>query len=164
MGEIVMWESDLDDPNYVKSGIEVAKRMTEMLHLCLKGNNPYSFGIHDQLTKFVTQLEQPSYVSRIYNSYFRHLPGIIENFPQMSFCYRYMVNEHLVYYRPTLLDGRHIVDVLIAVLGPAEDITEEELEWFREEATEESDLLGGVWRTSWSYLEVFVKYLKDRFH
>ena len=75
----------------------------------------------------------------------------------MVFEYRFRPDKsrHFVYYRPSLLKGRHIVDVLRSVCGPA-DVSEAELDRVRKGATEMagdvewwSGEYEGVWRTSW---------------
>ena len=65
--------------------------------------------------------------------------------------------QHHVFYRPALLSGRHIVDVLRAICGPA-DVSEAELDRVRKNATKEaidmswrmgSEGWEGVWKTMW---------------
>jgi len=51
----------------------------------------------------------------------------------MIFNYKHHDNTfHSVYYRPALLNGRHVVDVLRAVCGPA-DVDDAELNHVRTE-------------------------------
>ena len=73
--------------------------------------------------------------------------------PQTLFQYAYWPSHqynHQVFYRPALMGGRHIVDVLRAVCGPA-DVTEAELDRARSEASRRqieflSDSMGeGMW-------------------
>ena len=73
----------------------------------------------------------------------------------MVFDYRFYTDAdyHYVYYRPALLNGRHIVDVLRAVCGPA-DVSEAELDRVRWEVTEGAiECFGegwdGVWHAYW---------------
>ena len=81
----------------------------------------------------------------------------------MVFEYRYYPDDgcHAVYYRPALLNGRHIVDVLTAVCGPA-DVSEAELDHVRREATERAqnkewwgEGWEGVWGTDWPGAAIF---------
>ena len=83
----------------------------------------------------------------------------------MVFYYRYSPDDerHSVYYRPALLNGRHIVDVLRAVCGPT-DLSEAELDRVRREATEGardelwiSDGRKDVWWTRWWGAAITVK-------
>ena len=79
----------------------------------------------------------------------------------MVFDYRcyFKVLFHTVYYRPALLNGRNVVDVLRTVCGPV-DVSEAELTRIRKEVTERAVNLAqkwgqeeegweGVWVTSW---------------
>ena len=83
--------------------------------------------------------------------------ALIDESQTLVFDYEYtLYNElHYVLYRPALLNGRHIIDVLRAVCGPA-DVDEAELDRIRREATERAtDESGwgegweGVWKTCW---------------
>ena len=82
------------------------------------------------------------------------------------FAYCYENNEHIVHYRPALLNGRHVLDVVRTVCGPA-DVSEAELDHARKEATEEariSDYANRVrcenscqiWFTVWQGPAIFV--------
>ena len=56
-----------------------------------------------------------------------------------------------VRYRPALLNGRHNVDVVRAVCGPA-DVSEAELDYARKKAAQRAKELNhqsGVWLTGW---------------
>ena len=79
--------------------------------------------------------------------------------PELLFHYILLkMHTHLVFYRPALLNGRHIVDVVRAVCGPA-DVSEAELDRVRREATErakERNHETGVWRTWWRGAVVIV--------
>ena len=75
----------------------------------------------------------------------------------MRFEYQYMTEDkrHFVRYRPALMNGRHIVDVLRAVCGPA-DVSEAELNRVRRSATDGARDEGfrgekwqGVWMSTW---------------
>ena len=75
--------------------------------------------------------------------------NLIDRVPSMVFDCERDLDElcHHVLYRPALLNGRHIVDVLRAVCGPA-DVSEAELDRVRSEATKEaSEVEEGVWET-----------------
>ena len=87
----------------------------------------------------------------------------IQKMPEMVFEYHEHIESqrHLVLYRPALINGRHIVDVLRAVCGLA-DVSEAELDRARKEATErafDTKELGfsdweGVWGTNWTFVKV----------
>ena len=75
----------------------------------------------------------------------------------MVFDYIYHPDQchHLVLYRHALLNGRHVVDVLRPVCGPA-DVSEAELDRVRRKASEEAEDWErrgegweGVWSTWW---------------
>ena len=77
--------------------------------------------------------------------------------PGLVFDYCYFPDEgcHSVVYRPALLNGRHVVDVLRAVCGPAY-VSEAELDRVRREASEKTkdqswrvEGWEGVWGTKW---------------
>ena len=66
---------------------------------------------------------------------------------------------HLVFYRPALLNGRHVVDVLRAVCGPAY-VSEAELDRVRREATDDATECvdwEGIWLTSWKNTVITTK-------
>ena len=71
----------------------------------------------------------------------------------MVFYFAHNPDYHLnyVFYRPELLNGRHIVDVARTVCGPTV-VSEAELDRARREATErarEIDHQTGEWYTAW---------------
>ena len=97
-----------------------------------------------------------TYVSKIIKSR-RCFVDIMRRNPKIVFeyeCY-YDRNQHFVKYRPALLNGRHVVDVISAVCGLA-DFFEAELNWIKKEATKNASNMGnygngweGVWHTCW---------------
>ena len=108
------------------------------------------------LTEAVVNAPRLTYVSYVLKAGER-LSVII---PGTIFVYRCNIatGEQGVHYRPALLNGRHIVDVVRAVHGVT-DVSEAELERARREATQNAHYVGadfptvlilkGVWRTSW---------------
>ena len=86
---------------------------------------------------------------------------VINEVPNMVFEHGHNCDEqtHYVYYRPALLNDRHLVDVMRTVLGPA-DVDEAELDRVRREVTEEAADISedeGVWVTSWEGAAVTVE-------
>ena len=59
--------------------------------------------------------------------------------------------DHSVLYRPALLNGRHVVDVLRAVCRPA-DVSEAERDRIRREATREGVVYEEGWEDVWGTL------------
>ena len=112
--------------------------------------------------KLMTTLDKfPSctYVSVIINDGYS-IGKPIQKMPEMVFEYHENIEGQyqVVFYRPVLLNGRHIVDVLRAVCGPA-DVSEAELDRVRKEASEGAVELGvsgleGVWMTVWKFAKV----------
>ena len=82
--------------------------------------------------------------------------------PEMVFNHRYHTDVclHVVIYRPAFLNGRHIVDVLRAVCGPA-DVREAELDRVSREATKMKWNWGwlgeGVWVAQWRNVAVIAR-------
>ena len=107
-----------------------------------------------------------SYISNIFEPDTFPL-SLMSRSPKMVFSYGYISNErlHYVVYRPALLNGRHIVDVLRAVCEPA-DFSEAELDHVRRIATEGAGRVlafswgrgwDGLWRARWFSAVVIVK-------
>ena len=138
--------------------VEMAKQVPGKIHLsrktteCRDSENIDRF--HD-LVEDITEQMKPSYASEMTDQL--SIDYTISDLPTLVFEYVYSsyVEQRCVYYRPALLNGRHIVDVLRAVCGPA-DVNEAELDRVRREATEKArDVSGlgekfdGVWSTWW---------------
>ena len=97
-----------------------------------------------------------------------YLDEIVEWLPGNTFSYLYDPETRCsaLLYRPARLHGRHVVDVLRAVCGPA-DVSEAELDRVRREVTERAENieeeegggidLKGIWLTKWMGSLVIVK-------
>ena len=150
---------------YLDDCLERINRVTGTLLFCSDGI-PFekSFETESKIWMFWASLSgftNIKYASYTISPNAHPPPYMINRCPQMVFEYEYYPanGEHWVQYRPTLLNGRHIVDVVRAVCGPA-DISEAELDIIRTEATQMADYLSaevwgevaeyeGVWHTSW---------------
>ena len=80
-----------------------------------------------------------------------------------DYCFFFPGRSHCIYYRPALLNGRHVVDVLRAVCGPA-DVSEAELDDIRRRMTERARAVQwvgegwkGVWETYWNGAAITAK-------
>ena len=135
-GKLVITKNDLGNPKYMNACVETTKKMTGGLHLHINGNlsNVYEC---DQLVKFAAALDRLSYVSNTIESNVYEPLMVLEmlKISEITFYYIYESDGHknLVYYRPALLNGRHVVDILRVVCGPA-DVSEAELDRVRREA------------------------------
>ena len=164
-GTIVMNHCDFENADYADACINIIKGVTGKLHMCTNGYNHENIEArrhHDRFEKLLYTLNNVNYVSQKIND----LNFSTVTFPFYScfglfFEYKYdhIRRTHNACYRPALLNGRHIVDVVRAVCGPA-DVSEAELDRARREATEgarEAPLrlvlrlkcYEGVWSTIW---------------
>ena len=145
-----------------KSGQKIPGRV----HICNEA--PQQIGIYPTHLSTPTNLtylserlrdDDPEY-SRMSPPPFDRCPGLVFYYVYNPAIHR---DTHSVFYRPSLLNGRHIVDVLRAVCGPA-DVSEAELDRVRREATEgeeEEDFFrqwDAVWRTEWYNTEVTAQH------
>ena len=139
-GKMEMTNIDLRSPRYVDACTKISKTIQGRLHFSLEGYDsgaiPYN----------VMALRPLTYVSQCVKRDFLGFSAM-GIFPEILFNYIYYPKtaRHYVSYRPALLNGRHVVDVLRAVCGPA-DVSEAELDRVRREGREE---WGSVWRTTW---------------
>ena len=156
-GKMRITDNEIGSSSYMEACVEVSKQLQGRLHICLEG-----FKLkHREGTQFLWALNPPTFTSqRIKKGYLGVF--LMHNFPEMVFDYRSYDDHHYVLYRPALLNGRHIVDVLRAVCGPA-DVSEAELDRVRREATEKAfsvEFRGkwwkGVWQTQWLGVAVVV--------
>ena len=155
---MVISNVDYENERYIMSCADMAKRMAGRLHIRLE--KPVSdWNEYFEQRTFVAALKRLSYVSQTIEFDHSNL-FLMQEFPKMLFHYKHYptIHQHLVYYRPALLNGRHVVDVLRAVCGPA-DVSEAELERVRRHATQWArSYLGvgceAVWKTSWGGVAV----------
>ena len=159
-GTVVIPNIDFNDFHRPFPYIQLIKQVPGTLHFC--------YGIDrcegkearircDWFERAVVGIANLTYVSA---PPMIHLPYLINKAPSMVFAYNYSTdgNPHCVLYRPALLNGRHIIDVLRAVCGPA-DVDQAELDRMKTEATEGAQHLWygteeeggweGVWGTEW---------------
>ena len=161
-GKVGVSNVELRKPHFTKACVETAQKMIGRFHLCLEG------GIYDsienfQCSKLLAALSQLCYTSQTVKRGTLTLL-VMPKFPKVYFNYIHypFEDKYLVLYRPELLNGRHVVDVLRAVCGPA-DVSEAELDRVRREATEKAfsvEFRGkwwkGVWQTQWLGVAVVV--------
>ena len=138
------------DPSYINACEEIIKKMPGKLHVHLQGSKVASRGRYKSinLAVFLTRF---SYLTKtIKTGYCCVL--MIHKFPEMLF--EYLPYHCTVYYRPALLNGRRVVDVLRAVCGP-EDVSEAELDRVKRMISANNEgFMGegweGVWKASWT--------------
>ena len=156
-GRVVISNIDIENPNFLKALKKTAKQLGGGLHGHLEGLNFQTTDDHE-FKKLLAVLRRFSYASYIYRPGM-FCPSLMNRLPELSFEYKRSTDGqyHLVDYRPALLNGRHVVDVLRAVCGPA-DVSEAELDHARREATKNAynysmwnwhEVWRGVWHTSW---------------
>ena len=153
-GKVGITKIDLRNPHFMKLCVEVTQILPGKLHLRLEA--PTIGTIEDyHYDKFVVA-SRLSYNSQTIKQRERRV-HLIATFPEMLVDYFYYtdLNFHSIYYRPALLNGRHVVDVLRAVCGPL-DVSEAELDRVRKAATtyaRSREHLGkkwtGVWKSVW---------------
>ena len=157
-GRVVIPSIESENRNFMKAWKKITKHLDGRLHIHFEVFN-YNRAVNQNYSKLVAILSRFSYASQIYRRGFGN-PAMMYKLPEMSFYYKRNTEGrcHTVYYRPALLNGRHIADVLRAVCGPA-DVSEAELDHVRREATERAyclrtrgwgEVWRGVWTTEWS--------------
>ena len=147
---------------YTTVNIELVKRVPGRLHISLESaidREATSFNVH-YFKAALREHTNITYISEIIKRD-ESTAWFIWTFHNLVFqymCY-FDGNKHFMYYRPALLNGRHVIDVLRAVCGPA-DVSEAELTRIRREATENCKKFEqfwgyhdirweGVWSTTW---------------
>ena len=158
-GEVKMRRISFDNYDLIEDYIELVKQVPGKLHLRFEDVQVESEEADDQYERIESALG--ALPNLIYTSHTiareTNPIDVIQRCPGMVFDYCYRPDEgcHFVYYRPALLNGRYVVDVLRTVCGPA-DVSEAELDRVRGEAMEWSEDLEyldewyeGVWSTEW---------------
>ena len=159
-GIIAVTNFYFNDTNCDNTCVELVKQIPGNLLLCMRMCPKYfdwkELKRHAKFLTDMASLTNLTYVIAIEEDIFD--PSIIDRSPKVLFEYKICNDERLqyVFYRPTLLNGRHIVDVLRVVCGPR-DIDEEELEHIKKKATENVDAytvgpegFGGLLSTWWT--------------
>ena len=157
-GEIKTQRIDFHDRDRINDYIQIGKQVTGRLHLNFDGAQLESGEAVAEWERFASALGALSNLTYASQTDEGGLSGldVIEKCPGMVFDYHYSLDEdcpHKVAYRPALLNGRHIVDVLRAVCGPA-NISDAELDRVRREATEgakDVKWAGKEWEGVWFY-------------
>ena len=156
-GKVVITHLDREGDRYLETCVQLCNLMPGRLHLHLED---ISYSLENEhgprVKKILSTRNTVKYTSQI----IVYSDGTLDMEPmsnEMVFDYRYFATfwEHNVLYRPALLNGRHIVDVLRAICGPA-DVSEAEMDRVRTEATknaseymEGDEDWEGVWLTHW---------------
>ena len=139
--------------------VNIISEMPGPIHCKVSDNNSLRF------LEFDTPLNVRRKLQYITNTSYRRIRGKFSRFPNLAVLYfnscftddDWFKRESFWQYRPALLNGRHPVDVLRAVCGPAV-VSEAELDRVRRQATEGAiclqQVLGieqwqGVWGTGW---------------
>ena len=156
-GTIVMSCCDFENARYIEACVNIVERVPGRLRIiteCFaydKSEKHQRFRIFKRTLDALTNI---TYLSQTLKGNV-NISLSFEACPGMVFDYTNYPDDHVysVFYRPALLNGRHIVDVVRAVCGPA-DVSEAELDSARREATEEEEAMEvnyqtGVWCTVW---------------
>ena len=131
------------------------KRVHRILHLCVEYGTIMEPDRYVNAIAILKELPNCKYVSQTITTTFS-IPSIIDQFPELVFDYRHYTWGyqvlHSAFYRPALLKGRHVVDVVLAVCEPA-DVSEAELDRVRKLATKNAKdvpfISEGVCETVW---------------
>ena len=171
----------------VYAALKLAKQATGVLHLWIRHRGSLYNDEPGELERMIQKFIKSNKISNLKYVSQCLLRGyginVIQNFPEMVFDYQWILLKdcplttwNTVYYRPALLNGRHIVDVLRAVCGLV-DVSEAEMDRIKQQANEWAKRYRGrshlwrmrmpwnkrwegVWRTSWEANTVTL-HLKD---
>ena len=156
-GEIKLPRLDHENVDHIDTYVEIAKKCTGRLHLRVESNVRFDIKKRIEIASALDTLPGLICASQTIKRRQGLFP-LTDRGLQMVFYYCYYLDDRRsnVYYRPALLNGRHIVDVLRAVCGPA-DVSEAELDRVRRKATKAALNLGdrngkeweGVWNAYW---------------
>ena len=153
-GKVAICCNDVDNHEDIVRYPELAKKVSGNLYISLKSSDETVsyvayMNVHYMRTSLSARTKL-TYISHTCKHCSFHM-SVIRRSPDTVFEYNNYIEtlKHTVFYRPAVLNGRHVVDVLRAVCGPA-DVSEEELNRVRREATESAMRLEeGVWSAYW---------------
>ena len=160
-GRVVITGYDCKQARFMDACVKLVKQVPGLLHLChMSPKTPTCLLLESCRTckKFGVAMKKQNnltYSSVTSDEDFDYV--LIDESPALVFDYEYTLDKeyHFVLYRPALLNGRHIIDILRAVCGPT-DVDEAELGRVRREATERARDVSemgegweGVWKTWW---------------
>ena len=153
-GKVVIDVGKLHDASYSKACLALMSSILGIVVLHFRGKDD-----KHALNKFLPRIDEPKAIWYVIYTNFKSVPAH-SYFPNCAFSYRPKPNSTKIdcmQYRPAVLNGRHVVDVIRAVCGPA-DVSEAELDRARRQATENAfDMqllpfmggLEGVWCARW---------------
>ena len=151
-GKIVMSRHIFETTGLMDAYVNILKEVPGKIVVCAEGfdyNNFETVNQADMSARALSSLTNLTYFSTTFDG---ASLSMILYCPWLVFVYKRVIGQHshFVVYRPALLNGRHIVDVVSAVCGPA-DVSEAELERARREATKAAgeDEWSEVWSTNW---------------
>ena len=156
-GRVTLVEYDCTSAYHIDAYVKLAEQVPGSLCFNMSGTT-YSGKrrgcLCHELVTAMAMHTSPTY-SSVTTKRSCNLDYVIDKVSTMLFEHEHgFVNQqHYICYRPALLNGRHIVDVLRAVCGPA-DVGEAELDRVRREATEKARNMEdkgweGMWQTWW---------------
>ena len=153
-GNVAICSNDAENAANIASCLALAKTISGNVYLSLRSSDEVVDCVAhrnvENIRKSLGAQTKLTYLSRSCKHCIFHIVMIMRS-PDIVFEYDYHIEkrEHSVFYRPALLNGRHVVDVLRAVCGPA-DVSEEELNRVRREATENARRMAeDVWGAYW---------------
>ena len=159
-GRVVVVENDFKSAGYKNDLIYMATQVPGTLHFhVVTAPSPVAGVERKTIVKLVSDLVK--YVNATYCSWtsaqILSLYPITES-PAVVFNYQFNreLARHTAIFRPALMNGRHIIDVLRAVCGPSKHYGQLALEYLRREATEATDTMEangeeweGIWTSVW---------------
>ena len=128
-----------DDASDMNGYVELAKQVPGRLHFYLERDPIWVLRPINMSYVFMRAMAGLS--NLVYATVTHHesytFPRMIDSSPAMVFEYAYNpdTEHHFIFYRPALLNKRHIVDVIRTVCGPL-DVDEAELDRIRKKVTE----------------------------
>ena len=163
-GRVAIHDTDFRNTGYVNACREIVKGFTGSIQFysegaaCIRPGDGKGLRNFEKLSRSLCIPMKLTYVSKTIKRRMNYQLTLIKFSAEVVFDYSYCPRDmcHDVYYRPALLHGRHVIDVLRAVCGPA-DVSEAELTRIKEEAIKKEEDLSlkrdkewkGVWCTSW---------------
>ena len=155
-GRVALRDGDFENTGFIDCFVELVKQFPGKLHFNSKvDERSVSYEAMKNIEKIRTSpstIAKLTYVSHIFEQGNNYRLALIEHSPETVFEYKRYLDKHYDYYRPALLNGRHVVDVLTAVCCPA-DVSEAELSRVRNEATARArhmrDFGGEKWEGIW---------------
>ena len=138
--------------SYSRDCKELAEKVPGWLHIHVKISRHDPSRLSKVALVFITTLDVACkllYVTGISQLHLSDDISFMNQIPELIFAYNSyyrLIND--ITYRPALLKGRHVLDVLRAVCGPA-DVSEADLEYSRRKVTLYCKRINDILRSTW---------------